>query len=60
MQPKSEEEKDGFVTRKFTVTGEHVITVSTVVIHGIYNVLDVVHCVHIGCGSNKCNNITFY
>ena len=29
VQPKSEEEKDGFVTRKFTVTGEQVITVSS-------------------------------
>ena len=28
VQPKSEEEKEGFVTRKFTVTGEKVITVS--------------------------------
>ena len=28
VQPKSEEEKDGFVIRKFTVTGEQVITVS--------------------------------
>ena len=32
VQPKSEDEKEGFVVRKFTVTGEQVITVNNLLV----------------------------
>ena len=60
VHPKSKDDKEGFVVRKFTVTGEQIITVNKLVtLSSLY--CDCTYVIaDIGCGTHKCDTVSLY